>query len=169
MPTSDENCEHVEGLTRAAEIIADLKARLRMAEELGMDVFRKNLSKKVDKDLFFLGRQRAQLFPEQYFSYSMWDILLELYRAHDENRWLAVTDIGIMSNIAPTAMLRYLTKLESDGHIVRQDVETDKMRQLFKMDDSCKDIMIQLFDDFTQKLTDQGRYRRKGKFKGLAA
>lgn len=169
MPISDENYEHSERLIRAAENIADLTVRLRRAEELVIDVFRKNLSRKVDNDLFFLGRQRAQLFPERYFSDSMWDILLELYRAHDENRWLAVTDIGIMSNIAQTTMPRYLAQLESDGHIVRQDDKTDKRRQLIKMDDRCKDIMTQLFDDFTQRLTDQGRYRHKGKLKGLAA
>lgn len=98
----------------------------------------------VDAELR-LRRRRERAFSVNYFGDAAWDIVLELERAQRMGHNLAITDIGVESRIPLTTVLRYLTRLEKDGFIVRKVDPTDRRRVFVTLTQTGYDLVCQSF------------------------
>jgi hypothetical protein len=72
-------------------------------------------------------RYRARIFGAELFADPAWDLLLELYASHFAGVRVAVTALGV-TVIPATTALRWLSRLEKDGLIVRTQDPTDARR-----------------------------------------
>ena len=53
-------------------------------------------------------QMRSDLFPSAYFADPVWDMLLDLYAAHHENRLVSVSSLCIASGVPATTALRWI-------------------------------------------------------------
>src|SRR5688500_6420902 len=67
------------------------------------------------------------------FGEPAWDMLLDLYAAHDEKKKLSVHSVCLASAAPPSTALRWLSRLESDRLIVRTPDATDRRRTLVEL------------------------------------
>ena len=65
-------------------------------------------------------RARDALFPQEYFSYNAWDVLLELYLAHGRGDKLELDFLGRGSQVSNRLVTRYVEMLVSDGFIAEE-------------------------------------------------
>jgi DNA-binding MarR family transcriptional regulator len=73
-------------------------------------------------------RRREALFGPELFADPAWDMLLELYALHLEQRRVSVSSLCIAAYVPATTALRWITKLEEDGLAVRSDDPRDGRR-----------------------------------------
>jgi DNA-binding MarR family transcriptional regulator len=92
-----------------------------------------------------LRRERNRLFPSGYFADAAWEILLDLYKAHVEQRECCITDLGLGGGIPQTTMLRYLDKLHADGFIARHPDPRDRRRVFIALTEVGVAKMASLF------------------------
>ena len=71
---------------------------------------------------------RRQFFGADLFSDPAWDILLELYALHCEQRRVSVSKLCLATSVPSTTALRWLDKLQSDGVIERTTDPLDGRR-----------------------------------------
>jgi DNA-binding MarR family transcriptional regulator len=71
------------------------------------------------RDLMRARRLRGKFFDFSLFSDPAWDILLELYAADLDQQRLAISNVGLTSNIPATTALRWIEALQKDGLIRR--------------------------------------------------
>jgi DNA-binding MarR family transcriptional regulator len=88
---------------------------------------------------------RNDYFPLGYFSDAAWDILLDLDRSDSNGYNSSVTDVGTEAKIPLATTLRYLSKLEKDGFIVRIPDENDHRRSIIKLSKLGRDALDQTF------------------------
>ena len=101
--------------------------------------------REIAADIMETRRIRDAMFPERYFSNPFWDIMLELYLADDAGETYCTSSIGLTSGIPPTTVLRYLSKLESDGFITRTDDRHDARRTLVRLTAQGAETMANVF------------------------
>jgi MarR family transcriptional regulator, temperature-dependent positive regulator of motility len=102
-----------------------------------------------------LRRARAQHFPTGYFSDVAWDVLLELDRAERLGQTFAITDIGVDAEIPLTTILRYLSKLEKDGFILRCQDVADRRRSVISLTDSGRAALHSVFQAVIRTSTEK--------------
>ena len=73
-------------------------------------------------------KMRSELFPSDYFADPVWDMLLDLYAAHHENRPVSVSSLCIASGVPATTALRWIKTLTSDGSLIRSRDDSDGRR-----------------------------------------
>lgn len=71
---------------------------------------------------------RAKFLNSDLFADPAWDILLELYALHCEQRRTSVSKLCIAAAVPATTALRWIDKLQSDGLIKRQEDPLDARR-----------------------------------------
>jgi hypothetical protein len=71
-------------------------------------------------------RQREQLFDSNLFADPAWDMLLDLYAAHLEQRPMTVSSLCAAASAPTTTALRYVKLLVGSGLIARTPSETDQ-------------------------------------------
>ena len=69
--------------------------------------------------LYGVRRERHQFFDNGLFGEPAWDILLILYWAEMEQLRLTVSNVCEAAHVPPTTALRWISKLEADGMILR--------------------------------------------------
>ena len=73
-------------------------------------------------------RLRDDLFGENLFGEPAWDMLLDLYASHLEQKRVSVSSLQIASAVPGTTALRWMTRLESKGLILRHADPFDARR-----------------------------------------
>jgi DNA-binding MarR family transcriptional regulator len=73
-------------------------------------------------------RLRADVFGENLFGEPAWDMLLDLYASHLEQKRVSVSSLQIASAVPGTTALRWMTRLESKGLIMRHADPFDARR-----------------------------------------
>lgn len=77
--------------------------------------------------------RRNELLGAPLFRDPAWDMLLELYVAHDQGRDLSVSSVCYASGVAPTTALRHLQRLEEHGLIEREGDRGDNRRLFVRL------------------------------------
>ena len=96
--------------------------------------------------LYGIRRERQQYFDNDLFGEPAWDILLILYWAEMEQLRLTVSNVCEAAHVPPTTALRWISKLEADGMILRAPHPYDG--RVFRLSLSCHAVerMNQLMD-----------------------
>jgi DNA-binding MarR family transcriptional regulator len=79
---------------------------------------------------------RQRFFSDDLFADPAWDILLELYALHCEQRRTSVSKLTIAAGIPGTTALRWLEKLSTEGLIVRREDHLDARRVWIDLSDA---------------------------------
>lgn len=73
-------------------------------------------------------RRRDAFFDSELFADPAWDLLLELYAVHLEQRRVSVSSLCIAAYVPATTALRWIAKLEEDGFAHRSPDPLDARR-----------------------------------------
>lgn len=86
--------------------------------------------------LYALRRRRGVIFGNaELFSEPAWDILLDLFIAHRENKSVSVSSACIGSAAPPTTGLRWLGILAKEGLVAREADPADHRRVMVRLTD----------------------------------
>lgn len=88
-----------------------------------------------------LRRLRDDLFPDGLFADPAWDLLLDLYTAHLDGVPISVTSACIAACVPPTTALRWITRLEQFGLVVRSADALDGRRTHLCLSSQALDFM----------------------------
>ena len=91
-------------------------------------------------------RRRTACFSGVRFGDPSWDMILELYVARGECRWIAVSQLCSLSGVSSTTALRHLEHLEALGYISREADKTDRRRARVTMLAPLVDAVEQWLD-----------------------
>ncbi len=97
------------------------EARLSRISALDVDVDHLNRYLKLRK-------RRGQLLGESLFADPAWDVLLDLFVAEYAGRKVSVSSACLAAGVPLSTALRWLSKLEAKGLIVRRPDEQDARR-----------------------------------------
>lgn len=139
-------------------ILLRIEARLKRIETNQWTKAFKNLD--LAELTLDLRRERDASFPENYFSNSAWDILLDLYRAHGRGEKMQLTMVGYDANISKTTALRYLDILMQDGFVYREDDPQDNRRSYAILTQSGADNIKNMFKRFQEKIVEKTELAR---------
>lgn len=64
--------------------------------------------------------RRRSFFNSEFFGEPAWDMLLELFALHLEQRRRSISEVYRASGLPSTTALRWITKLEKEGLIIRK-------------------------------------------------
>jgi DNA-binding MarR family transcriptional regulator len=98
-----------------------------------------------------LRRMRYAHFPRHYFSDVAWDILLDLDKFEEDGVECAVTDVGGEAKIPLATILRYLSKLENDGFILRTPDKKDQRRTILTLTGMGRSALDRTFASVTNR------------------
>jgi DNA-binding MarR family transcriptional regulator len=73
-------------------------------------------------------RQRDALFNADTFADPAWDMLLELYALHLEQRRVSVMSLCEAACVPASTALRWIARLENDGLAIRREDPYDRRR-----------------------------------------
>jgi len=73
-------------------------------------------------------RARAHVFPADFFSDPVWDMLLDLYAAHHERVLVSVSSLCIAASVPATTALRWIKELTARGWFLRTRDDSDGRR-----------------------------------------
>jgi DNA-binding MarR family transcriptional regulator len=73
-------------------------------------------------------RLREDVFGENLFGEPAWDMLLDIYASHLEQKRVSVSSLQIASAVPGTTALRWMTRLEAKGLIMRHADPFDARR-----------------------------------------
>lgn len=91
-------------------------------------------------------RRRTALFDGDLFSDPAWDILLELYALHVEQRRASVSSVYDASSVPASTALRWLGKLENDGLVQRTEDPLDARRSWVELTADGRQRMHRFFE-----------------------
>lgn len=80
------------------------------------------------RNLYNLRRRRTAYFDRRLFSDPAWDILLSLYLVECEGRLISVSAACSAAKVPQTTGLRWLRRLEAQGHLLREADRHDARR-----------------------------------------
>lgn len=91
---------------------------------------------------------RSKYFNADYFSgEAAWNMLLDLAAAQIEGKRIAVTSACIASGVPPTTALRWITVLEDDGMILKENDFSDKRRTFLRISDHGMALINSYYND----------------------
>ena len=90
-------------------------------------------------------RIREACFDESLFADPAWDILLELYAAHLDDKRISISGVCVANPVPSTTALRWMDKLESGGWIIREDDPSDGRRAWVHLSNKATAAMDQFF------------------------
>ena len=96
--------------------------------------------------LYRFRRERARLFDSDLFGEAAWDILLILFCAETKQVRLTVSNVCEASDVPPTTALRWISRLESDGTILRTPHPSDGRVFRLKLSEQATERMNALLD-----------------------
>jgi len=85
------------------------------------------------REIYAERRRRHKYLPADLFGEPTWDILLDLYIAHREDRRVPTTSSCIGAHVPPTTALRWLRILETRGLVEREDDGRDGRRTFVRL------------------------------------
>lgn len=91
-------------------------------------------------------RRRDALFTPDLFADPAWDMLLELYAIHLEQKRVSVSSLCIAAYVPATTALRWVAKLEEEGLAVRSEDTTDGRRSWIELSPEGIERMRRYFE-----------------------
>ena len=91
-------------------------------------------------------RRRDALFSADLFADPAWDMLLELYALHLEQKRVSVSSLCIAAYVPATTALRWVAKLEEEGLAVRSEDTTDGRRSWIELSPEGIERMRRYFE-----------------------
>ncbi|MEP9400292.1 winged helix DNA-binding protein [Sphingomonas silueang] len=139
---SERDAERLRRLNAEVARIAEVLARLARDETAPGDSARDRTNEFVPppgavepvlsaakvRDVIRARRLRGRFFDPALFADPAWDMLLDLFAAHLEDRRVSVSSLCIASAVPPTTALRWITTLVDAGLFERRDDPTDRRR-----------------------------------------
>lgn len=89
---------------------------------------RKAIPERLVRAIQAARRRRDALFAPELFADPAWDMLLELYALHLEQKRVSVSSLCIAAYVPPTTALRWVAKLEEERLATRIEDPTDGRR-----------------------------------------
>jgi DNA-binding MarR family transcriptional regulator len=86
-------------------------------------------------------RLREDVFGENLFGEPAWDMLLDLYASHLEQKRVSVSSLQIASAVPGTTALRWMTRLEAKGLILRHADPFDARRVFVELSEDGLQLM----------------------------
>ena len=88
-------------------------------------------------------RRREDYFPPGLFGEPAWDLILALFMAREEGRWLSVAEAYEAAAVKPAAGRRLIARLERSGMVARIRGQEDRRKRY-----------VQLTANASERLTD---------------
>ena len=92
-------------------------------------------------------RRREHFFDVDLFSDPAWEMLLELYALELRQRRVAISKLCLAAGVPASTALRWITKMEHDGLLVRKDDPLDGRRSWIQLSDAASESMRRYFED----------------------
>jgi DNA-binding MarR family transcriptional regulator len=83
-------------------------------------------------------RARTKCFAPELFADPAWDILLDLFRAHQSKREISMSSLCIAADVPATTALRWIKALECQGMIKRSDDPSDGRKTLVQLTEAAE-------------------------------
>lgn len=105
-------------------------------------------------------RVRNSAIPDEHlFADPAWDILLDLYLAHAQQKAVSVTSASMATNVPSTTALRWVWLLESKSLVLRLADKADKRRHFIVLSDEGLAFvrrMLRTYIQFLRPIVQQG-------------
>jgi hypothetical protein len=129
----DDDAEGVDEVARALEGVRDelsrIVARLRTNPDGQIGEAGKwKTEAAFARHLLWERRTRDRAFISNVFGEPAWDMMLDLFAAHEEGRSVSVSSICIAAAVPQTTALRWLAVLEAHGYVLRKNDPRDRRR-----------------------------------------
>lgn len=96
-------------------------------------------------------RARDTRLGSHHFGEPAWDMLLDMFAAHDERKTLGVSSICLASAVPPSTALRCLARLVADGLVVRIADQNDRRRTAVELTPATADEMRRLLQSWMRE------------------
>jgi DNA-binding MarR family transcriptional regulator len=96
--------------------------------------------------------QRRKFFPKDLFADPAWDMLLDLYASDLDQSRTSVGSLCIASDVPATTALRWISNLEREGLVTRQNDPLDGRRVWIDLTQSGRDAMEAYFASISPKM-----------------
>lgn len=90
-------------------------------------------------------RTRSKFIDSDLLGEPAWDILLDLVIHRIKGKRVSVTSLCIAAAVPPTTGLRWISQLQGEGLLERQDSEADRRRAFISLTDEGWDKMCSFF------------------------
>jgi hypothetical protein len=91
---------------------------------------------------------RSRYFNENYFSGgAAWNMLLDLAASQIEGKRISVTSVCLASQVPPTTALRWISILEDDGMILKENDYSDKRRTFIRISDHAMNSIYSYYSN----------------------
>lgn len=105
------------------------------------------------RTLYKARRAREDIAPEKdLFQDPAWDILLDLYIAHSEDKFISVTSASLAAGVPLTTALRWVWHLEQLHLITRQVDPNDRRRSFVTLTDTGLVMVERALNDFNDRI-----------------
>lgn len=101
---------------------------------------------RLARELIRQRRLRAEFLPASLFAEPAWDMLLDLYAAHYEEKPVAVSSLCIAADVPSSTALRSIEGMMREGCIVRSRDPGDGRRIFITLSDAARAGMDSYFD-----------------------
>jgi hypothetical protein len=102
--------------------------------------------------LFKVRRIREARAPARdLFHEPAWDILLDLFVAHAEGKFISVTSASLAGQVPTTTALRWVWSLEKAGLVRRESDSSDRRRHHIKLSDTGLDYMRSTLSEYRDR------------------
>lgn len=97
--------------------------------------------------IYKLRRKRDALFNTGLFSDPAWDILLDLYVSEKAGKKICITNACIAAGMPASTGLRWISILDQNGYVERQDDPADAGRSLVHLTNTARNALQSLFEE----------------------
>lgn len=104
-------------------------------------------------------RSQSSLLGTTEFTNPAWDLLLEVYSNRLLQRRAGLTDMANAAGVAPTTALRWYSKLEKDGWLVRRAHTEDRRKSWFELTPDAAQKLEAYFATFVTRTAVRGSPR----------
>ena len=97
-------------------------------------------------------REKASTSP-QIFNDPAWDILLDLFIAQAQDKFISVSDAGLAGQVPATTALRWVWSLEKTGLVERRSDKSDKRRSFVMLTASGQSYMRKVLTAMSSRMS----------------